>query len=194
KARYEHGALNDVLSRANEGRKTVADQMDVLNHKAAEIHEELTPLTIAAQRHAESAAPFVGLAREQHREVMRWEGRSGFKEPYQELATAYSEMAQIVEKWWSVRNAQLTCERQAVELTEKVATSDAQLDELREALVVHESNLSAEVAASEQALSGLGLEADKLEFELLDLASRYSAPLRAKPELGACFRELEQLT
>jgi hypothetical protein len=194
KARYEHGGMNDVRARANDGRKAVADQMDELTQGVAEVHEQLTPLTIAAQRHGESAEPFAAQALEQHREVVRWEGRSGFREPYQELAAAYAEMAQIIEKWWSVRSAQLSCEHQAIQLTEKVAQSDAQLEELREALAVHESNLTAEVDASEQALRALGLEADKLEFELLDLASRYSAPLRAKPQLGGCFRELEELT
>ena len=58
---------------------------------------------------------------------------------------------------------------------------------------MHESNLHAEVVATEENLRNLGSEADRLEMELLDLASRFSAPLRSKPELGACFRELAQM-
>ncbi|MBW2457015.1 MAG: protein kinase [Deltaproteobacteria bacterium] len=194
KAKFEHGGMNDISVRATEGRKNISDQMDALNGEAGEIHEQLSPLTIAAARHGENAEPFPARAREQHREVLRWEGRSGFREPYQELVTAYNEMAEIIDKWWGVRSAQLTCHQQAEALEQKVSKLEVQVDELRSALGVHESNLTAEIEASEKALHDLGVEADRLEFELLDLASRYSAPLRAKPELGGCFRELEQVT
>ena len=47
-----------------------------------------------------------------------------------------------------------------------------------------------ELDAAEAALGALGNEADRIELELLDLASRFTAPLRSKPELGPQFSAL----
>ena len=189
---YEHDNMAAILERAREGRKGIADQMDALNDEAKGVRKELHPLRVAAERHGDKARAFPSEALQQHREVVLWEGRSAFAEPYKELADAYRAMADLMDKWWGVRNAQLTCERDAAEKRELIVGVDSQLEELRGALRVHESNLAAEIDATEVQLSELGNEADKTEFELLDLASRFSAPLRSKPELGACFRELAQ--
>ncbi len=190
KALYEHGNLEDVLTRAREGRQSIADQMDALNEEAKDIRAELHPLRVAAERHADKARAFPEKVAAQHKQVLSWEGRSAFMEPYRELAEAYRGMAELIDKWWSVRNAQLTCERDAAAKEEQLQAFDGQLDELREALRIHESNLAAEISACEETLASIGMDADRIEFELLDLASRFSAPLRSKPELGACFREL----
>jgi eukaryotic-like serine/threonine-protein kinase len=190
KALYEHGVLEDVGARAREGRARVAEQMAELNVQAKEIRMEISPLRLAAERHGEKTRGFPQEALETHEEIVRWEGRFGFAEPYKELADAYRAMADLVEKWWSVRSAQLTCERDAAAKDERLHTIDGQLEELREALRIHEANLSQEVTAAESALAELGQRSDVIELELLDLASRFSAPLRSKPQLGPLFREL----
>jgi hypothetical protein len=193
KALYEHNTLGDVIQRARGGRQSIADQMDELQGSASEVRKELEPLRVAADGHGERCEDFPARARELHREVVRWEGRSGFVEPHQELAVAYRNIADLVDKWWAVRNSQLGCEHDVEDKREILREFEAKLEELRSALAVHESNLSAEVQACEEAIGALGREADKLEFELLDLSSRFSAPLRSKPELGPCFRELTQV-
>jgi serine/threonine-protein kinase len=192
KAMFHQGSLDDVLTRAREGRKRIADQMDALNLDAKEVRMLLQPLKIAAARHGDKAAAFPAQALELHKQVVGWEGRSGFMEPYKELADAYTAMGALIDKWWAVRSAQLACERDAAENDEKLMEMDGQIDELRQALRLHEANLAEEIAACEHALSELGAAADRIDLELLDLASRFSAPLRSKPELGACFRELSQ--
>lgn len=193
KALFEHENLNDIAKRAREGRENIAGQMDEVNASAKEVRQEVHPLKVAAARHGEKAKAFPAEAQEAHREVLRWEGRSALVEPYKELADAYTQMAGIIERWWAVRSAQLTCERDAADKADELRAFDEQLDELRQALKIHESNLAAEAQATEETLSQLGHESDRLEMELLDLASRFSAPLRSKPELGACFRELAQM-
>ena len=190
KALYEHNVMSDVVTRAREGRQRIAGQMDELNGSAKLIRADLQPVVAQADRHGDDTEPFPEQAREQHREIMRWEGRSALSEPYRELSEAYRKMADIIDAWWSVRDAQLRCEQEAAEKGEALLELETQLDELRQALRIHESNLSEEVRASEQSLSQLGKDADRLELELLDLASRFTAPLRSKPELGACFRDL----
>jgi serine/threonine-protein kinase len=194
RALYEHGTLRDVLARAREGRADIARQMDELNDGAEGVRKEVQPLRIAAQRHAERCVDYPATVQELHREVMRWEGRSAFAEPYLELAAAYRSLADVMEKWHGIRSAQIACEEQSADKEDTLRDVETKLDELREGLRIHESNLAAEVASCEQTLAKLGREADQLEFELLDLASRFSAPLRSKPELGGCFRELTQVT
>jgi serine/threonine-protein kinase len=193
KALFEHGNLDDVAKRAREGRGRIASQMDEINAGAKEVRQAVQPLKVAAARHGEKAKAFPIEAREAHREVMMWEGRSALVEPYKELADAYAKMADIIERWWAVRSAQLTCERDAADKNEELRASDEQLEELRKALRVHESNLADERKSTEETLAKLGHDADRLEMELLDLASRFSAPLRSKPELGAQFRELASM-
>jgi serine/threonine-protein kinase len=192
KALYQHNVLGDVSQRAREGRADIAEQMAGLNTQAKEIRGELTPLRVAAERHGDKTKSFPDEALELHQEIVRWEGRFGFTEPYKELADAYRAMADLIEKWWSVRSAQLTCEQDAAEKEERLHSIDQQLDELREALRIHESNLSEEVKATEAELADLGQQADKIELELLDLSSRFTAPLRSQPQLGPLFRELAQ--
>jgi serine/threonine-protein kinase len=193
KAIYQHNTLADVLARARRGREDIARRMDDLNAAGQQVRDEIKPLRAASERHGERAIDFPAQVLKLHREVLRWEGRSGFAEPYRELAQAYRALADVVDQWWDVRNAQLASVDDAGAQQEKLRELKAQLEELRNALRIHESNLAAEVDACEQALCDLGRQADQLEFELLDLASRFSAPLRAKPELGECFRELTQV-
>lgn len=192
KALYQHNVLQDVAKRARDGRAEIAEQMAGLNTEGKEIRRELSPLRVAAERHGAKTGSFPDEALALHQEIVQWEGRFGFAEPYRELADAYRAMADLVEKWWGVRNAQLTCEQDAAAKEEQLHTIDQQLDELREALRIHESNLAEEVVATENELAELGREADRVELELLDLASRFTAPLRSKPQLGPLFRELSQ--
>lgn len=192
KALYQHNVLHDVAKRAQDGRGEIAEQMAGLNARGKEIRRELSPLRVAAERHGAKTSNFPDDALQLHQEIVQWEGRFGFVEPYRELAEAYRAMADLVEKWWSVRNAQLTCEQDAAAKEEQLHTIDQELGELREGLRIHESNLTEEVVATENELAELGRQADKIELELLDLASRFTAPLRSKPQLGPLFRELSQ--
>ncbi|MCC6525049.1 MAG: protein kinase [Polyangiaceae bacterium] len=190
---FHLGNLEDALERARDGRERLAAQMAEVNTQAREVRAELAPLKLAAEKHAAKSATFKPLLLELHKELVRWEGRSGFTEPYKELADAYRGMADLVEKWWGVRSAQLACETDAAKHDQQFSELGVQLEELRAALRVHESNVTQEIDSAAEELGGLGLKADEIEPELVQLATRFSAPLRSKPELGQCFRELQQL-
>jgi serine/threonine-protein kinase len=192
RAVFEIGNLDDTRARAREGRENIAGQIDELTTSAQHIRRELDPLKARAQDHADEAAQFAPQMVAKHRATVQWEGRCGFTEPYQELSAAYRDLAELIDRWWEVRQAQLGCERDAEAQRERLRELDGQVEELRAALCVHESNIAGEVDACESTLAELGKEADRIELELLDLASRFSAPLRSKPELGPAFRELTQ--
>ncbi|MBI4704026.1 MAG: protein kinase [Deltaproteobacteria bacterium] len=192
KALYYYGTLGDAFVRAAQGRASLGGQMAELNAQAKAVRAELQPLKVAGEKHAAAAAAFPPQLVEAHRDLVGWEGRSGFCEPYRELGDAYRRMGELVDKWYAVRAAQLACDAEAAEKDRALAELDAQVAELREALRVHESNLGAELQEVERALGQCGREADAIEPELLDLATRFCAPLRARPELGAVFRELER--
>jgi len=192
-ARGHHQGLDDVLRRARDGRLRIAAQMLELSRQVAALRGDLQPPKIAAKRHADKAAALQAELQAAHREVIRWEGLSGFREPYMELAQAYRRAADLVESWWSVSGAQKTCATDGGDKEQQLGGLDARLEELRQALRIHESNLDAELSACERALSELGSQADAVHPEILSLATRLVAPLRAKPELASCFKELEQV-
>jgi serine/threonine-protein kinase len=127
----------------------------------------------------------------QLKEIMLWEGRSAFQEPYEDLAKAYRGAADVVDTWLAAkREASSVQERiKAAEVT--VRDLEYQIAQLREALQTHEIDIDAERAASEQAITEMTREVDSLEEELLALATTFCEPLRARPELGPLFQALE---
>jgi serine/threonine-protein kinase len=191
-ALYQYGLLEDLNHRGREARRKIAQQMDTLNENSAQLRIDLHPLRVAASRHADKVAVFPAKMHELHREVISWEGRSGFAEPYPQLAAAYRAVADLLDKWHGVRQAEINCLEEARDREGELGDVTSELSQLRESLRVHESNLEGERTACVTALADLGREADRLNGELLDLAARFSAPLRSKPELGSCFRQLQQ--
>jgi eukaryotic-like serine/threonine-protein kinase len=125
------------------------------------------------------------------REVVYWEGRSGFSEPTPDLAQAYRLAADAVDEWNALRQEELRA-RELAEAAEKQASDlEFQLKEVRRALSTHETELDEARAKCEQTITVLGKEADVVEVELLELTTRFCQPLRARPELEPLFRELE---
>lgn len=189
---FEFESLRAIENRARAGREDIAKQMAEINESCQEIREEIAPLQIAAGRHGTKAEPYGQMLIEQHKQLVQWEGRSGFTEPYKELADAYRASADLVDKWFAIRSAQLQCERESAQKNEQLHEFDQQLEELRQALGIHESNVRGEREASEASLAESGQDADRIEMDLLDLASRFTAPLRSIPELGQLFQELSK--
>ncbi|MBM4376462.1 MAG: protein kinase [Deltaproteobacteria bacterium] len=190
RATFDHGTLDDAFARAVTGRERYASQIDTSTAGGDAIRQALDGHRAEVEAKAEHVKPFAARALEAHREVLQWEGRSGFVEPYQELVTAYRELADLIGTWWDARQEQLAAERAVDVEREKLLAIEGEVEEIRKALEVYESNVGAELAASEASLCDLGREADRLDIELLDDASRFTAPLRSKPELGPLFREL----
>lgn len=190
RASFEHGNLDEGVGRALAGRERYGSQIASSTAGGDAIRQAIAAHRAEADERAERVKPFAAKALEQHREVLQWEGRSGFVEPYRELAQAYRGLADVVTAWWEARQEQLRSEQAIEAEREKLLMIESEVEEIRKALAIHESNVATEIDATEATLCDLGREVEKIEFELLDHASRFTAPLRSKPEVGPLFREL----
>lgn len=183
--------IEEIELRGREKRTRLGFAVDQLGVDASKAKEELR----AWRDVLEQTAGDTRSARERYeaaqKEVLAWEGRCGFAEPWPDLAEAYRRAADAVDEWAAFRVE----ERRAQEVTEKaerVANDlDFQLRELRAALQKHEHELDEGRDDCRAIIAASGNEADRLEKELLELMARFCKPLRARPELEPLFKELE---
>ena len=193
KAFDEQQKLEVIESEGRDGRVRFGQAMDTLSADASKLREEARTLRQPAPPAPEAAgaAEFAEKLRAAHKEAVFWEGRSAFMEPYLELAKAYRELAQIVEDWFQLRQKEKDNERAAQDIDAQLADLDFQIKELRSGLEAHDRDVDERRQESRDLIGDMGRRAEQLEEELLILATRFCAPLRAKPELVPLFRDLE---
>jgi eukaryotic-like serine/threonine-protein kinase len=187
----EQRALATIEEKGREGRQRFGFAVDALGLDSSKAKDEVrvvqVHLATVRERKEQAAARFLAT----HVEILRWEGRSAFQEPYPDLAEAYRQAASAVDVWSAERDA----ERKASSLLEAneraVSDLDFQIQALRAALATHEREIEAERDVREKQMLKLGTQADELEAELLALATRFCEPLRARPELSPLFEQLE---
>ncbi len=182
--------LEAIDLRGREKRSQLGFAVDQLGTDGSKSKEDLRTAHVA-QKHAEDECK---AARERfhlaHKEVVIWEGRSGFLEPWSDLAQAYRGVADAVDEWNAYRGEERRA-IEAAELAERHATDvDFQIRELRTALVTHEQELDDEREKCRERIEANGKEADAMESKLLDLTTRFCEPLRTRTELAPLFEEL----
>jgi tRNA A-37 threonylcarbamoyl transferase component Bud32 len=183
--------LEDVEVRARDGRLRFGHAVDALGVDASRARDE----SKQAAHEVQQASAGVETARARvlalHAKLLFWEGRSGFAEPYRELGLAYRRVADAVDQWAEARDQERLAQERSSAKKGEVTDLEFQIQELRIALAALQQSLDTEQVNLQTLLSDQGNRADRIEVELLDLAVRFCAPLRARAELKPLFRELE---
>jgi serine/threonine-protein kinase len=183
--------LEQIAERGRESRQRFGFAVDALGFdmSKAKGEERLAQEKVAAtQEKVESyKASFLAA----HREITAWEGRSGFLEPYSDLAEAYRRAADEVDLWLAARRAEDKAKAGLEAATRGVSDIDFQVHALRTALATHERKMESAVEEHEIIVTELTTQADALDRQLTAIARRFCDPLRNRPELRPLFQELE---
>jgi serine/threonine-protein kinase len=187
----EQRKLEEIDARGRDGRQRLGFAVDALGTDASKARDDLR----AAQAQVEKTSPEVKKAIEEflasHKEIVFWEGRSGMAEPYAQMAEAYRTTAERVDAWLAARKAERAAQSKVEDKERMVTDIDYQIAELRAALAKHEQKIDQDREASQKRLVDLNARAERLEMQLLQLATRFCDPLRSRPDLGPLFQQLE---
>ncbi len=191
KAVADQRTLEAIEGRGRETRQRFGHAVDALGIDASRARDELkASLAKALAAEAEMQLPRQGLQAAMT-EILRWEGRSALLEPYRELSNAYRSAADLSDAWLAAKGQLKACEREAQQRKTEVEDLEFQIKELRAALAAQSEGQEHEEENFQQAVTEMGRRADELEHALLEIASRFCAPLRSRPELSDLFHELE---
>jgi serine/threonine-protein kinase len=191
KAINDQRTLESIEARGRETRQRFGHAVDALGVDASKARDELkAALGRSAAAQAELAARRDAM-KPVLDEILRWEGRSGLQEPYRELSAAYRAAADATDAWLIAKTQAQTAEREAVQRKTEVDDLEFQIKELRAALAAQSEGQEREQENFQRSVSEAGKHADELDRELLEMATRFCAPLRLRPELTDLFQELE---
>ncbi|MBS2011791.1 MAG: protein kinase [Deltaproteobacteria bacterium] len=183
--------LEEIDLRGRERRAQLGHASDALGVDASKAKEDVRSAKEAFLKAEAECKEARGRFETAHKDVVVWEGRSGFLEPWSDLAQAYRTVADTVDEWNAYRGEEKRAQEN-VEAAERIANDlDFQIRALREALHDAESKLDDEREKCRKRIEETGNEADRLESQLMELTSRFCQPLRARPELAPLFKELE---
>jgi serine/threonine-protein kinase len=190
----EQRALEDIDARGREGRQRFGFAVDALGVDASKAKDDVRTAHTELDRLAAEVEAARAVYLDTQREILSWEGRCGQAEPYAQLAEAYRQSAAAVDKWLAVRKVERTA-RTLLEEKERTASDiEYQITELRAALANHEQGIDRDREATNKRAIELSARAEGIEHQLLQLATRFCEPLRARPDLGALFQQLESET
>jgi serine/threonine-protein kinase len=190
-AAMEQRKLEEIDQGGRDGRQRFGFAVDALGLDASKAREELRAARVGLEALASASRHAAEAFAETQREVVTWEGRSGLHEPYAQLAQAYRRSADAVDAWIAARKAERTAQEKIERRERTVSDLDYQIAQLRAALANHEQGFDRDHDAGQKRVAELNARAERIEAQLIKLATRFCEPLRARPELGALFQQLE---
>ncbi len=187
----EQRVLEEVQTRGRDGRQRFGFAVDALGVDASQAKDDVRTTEAAAEETTARSEAARARFMDAHREITIWEGRSGYQQPYRDLANAYRAAADVVDAWMKDKSDERRALADVHERERTAQDLDFQIRELRTALANHEKAMDAETAQAEQKVMALNAAGDEIEKKLIALASRFCEPLRRRPELGPLFRTLD---
>jgi serine/threonine-protein kinase len=183
--------LEEIDKRGRDGRQRFGFAVDALGIDLSKAKDEARAAQTSVAELREAALRQAAAFADAQREVVTWEGRVGMLEPNKHLAKAYRACADTVDAWVRAREEELRAQSRVEDAERNAGDLEYQIRELRTALANHEKTIEAERSAAERAIIETNGRAEQHEKQLLELATKFTDPLRAKPELGPLFQQLE---
>jgi serine/threonine protein kinase len=187
----EQRALEDIDARGRDGRQRLGFAVDALGLDASKARDELRAARVDLEEPAEAAKRAAKAYVEMQRDLVTWEGRSAQTEPYKQLAAAYRACAQAVDVWLVARKRERDAQTALESKERSVSDLEYQIAELRAALAKHEQGIDRDRDAAQRRAVELSARQELLEPRVLQLATTFCAPLRARSDLGPLFQRLE---
>ncbi|MGD0526127.1 MAG: serine/threonine-protein kinase [Polyangiaceae bacterium] len=187
----EQRKLEDIDARGRDGRTRFGFAVDALGLDASKARGEVRAARTSLESLAADSKRAGEAYKETQRELIIWEGRSGQVEPYAQLARACRACAEAVDGWLAVRTLERAAQAVVEEKERTVTDLDYQIAELRAGLTNHEHGIDRDRDATQKRLVELNAGAERAEAQLVQLATSFCQPLRARPELAPLFQQLE---
>jgi serine/threonine-protein kinase len=187
----EQRKLEEIDARGRDGRQRFGAAVDALGIDSSKAKDEVRAARGEEEKFAAEAKGARGVYEEAMKEAVFWEGRSGMQEPYPQMAAAYRRCADAVDVWLIVKKKEHAAHGAVEDKTRTVSDLDYQIAELRAALANHEQGIDRDREAARQRIVVLNADAERMEKQLIQLATTFCEPLRAQPELTPLFQKLE---
>ncbi|HEX7663140.1 MAG TPA: hypothetical protein VF407_01450, partial [Polyangiaceae bacterium] len=183
--------LESIAEKRREYRQRLGFAVDALGLDASKAKQEerLVEESLAPARELTEQAR--AKYRLSYKEIVAWEGRSAFSEPYAELAKAYRVAADAVDGWVGARNAETDGRSKLAQASRAVQDLEFQISELRTALAKEERKTEKQEDALAKQIEQATKTLAELEGEMTEATKRFVDPLRGKPELRTLFQELD---
>ncbi|MEO8876702.1 MAG: protein kinase, partial [Polyangiaceae bacterium] len=130
--------LEQIAEKGREYRQRIGHAVDALGvdtSKAKQAERRAEELLAPMREKTEQARAKYQLC---HKEIVSWEGRSAFMEPYADLSAAYRTAASAVDTWLTMRKAESDGRAGVAKAAKEVQDLEFQIAELRSALAVQE--------------------------------------------------------
>lgn len=183
--------LEAIAEQRREYRQRLGFAVDALGLDASKAKEEERAAEESLAPAREQTEQARAKYRLSYKEIVAWEGRSAFSEPYAELAKAYRAAGDAVDVWLKTRGAETEGRAKVAHAARALQDLEFQIGELRAALAKEERKTEKQEDALAKKIEQATKTLSELEREMTEGAKRFTDPLRSKPELRTLFQELD---